>query len=448
MPNGEKKNLAKQHPILLGVLMLSIGLNLFYIAQPFISFYKHQAKFENSENRLSEQVGNPPAVGAWGRIKNPSPLSEEQKEEIKKLKSIGYLTGVNKAQDAGGVIRHIPERTQNGLNLFTSGHEPGAILMNMKGEIVHRWKKSFQDIWPERTGVPYEKNFNAQFWRRCRLFENGDLLVIFEGIGMVKLDKDSNVLWKYDAGAHHDLDIDSAGNILVLIRVAHMMPEYNKERAILEDFIAVLDPRGRELKRVSLMKCLANSPYWSVVNDLDIEGDIFHTNTLQWLDGSLADKSEYFAKGNILVSFCNRDFIGIVDLQRETFVWGLAGLFARQHQSELESDAAITIFDNRGLGDASRVLRFEPFSQRILWNYDGKKDGKLYSRQLGSQQLLSGGNILITESEFGRAFEADPSKKIVWEYVSPYRAGENNEWVAQIPEMLRIDPKFVESWLK
>ena len=406
-------------------------------------------KFAKSRTRLSEKIGSPPEWGAWGRQKTESAaVNAGRVEEIRKLKSIGYLTGVNEAGKILGVSRHIAGKAYEGYNLFTSGHGPEAILMDMRGKVLHKWAKGYAELWPDRPGdIPLEKNFNAQFWRRCRLFKNGDLLAIFEGLGLLKLDKDSNLLWKYDGYAHHDLDIDPAGNIFVLVRVPHMIPEYNADKPILEDFVAVLDSKGNEQKRVSLLKCLASSPFWAVVGRREISGDVFHTNTLQWLDGSLTAKSEIFKKGNVLVSLCNQDFIGVVDLEKETFVWGLSGLFGKQHQPELMPDGSIMVFDNQGPGERSRVLRFEPFELRILWNYDGRDDGNLYSGKLGTYQVLPNGNVLITESEFGRVFEVNETKKILWEYLSPYRAGKNNEWVAQIPEMLRIDAKFVEGWL-
>ncbi len=434
------------------LLAVSIIINLTFILHPFVEYLIHFEKFRDSETVLSEIVGSPPAVGAWGQSRTPDSgahLSERQAEEMRKLKSIGYLAGVNTAQEKSGVIRQVEGKTFQGLNLFTSGHGPEAILMDMEGKILHKWAKSYLEVWPERSEEHQaKKDFNSQFWRRCRLFENGDLLVIFEGLGLFKLDKDSNLLWKYDAYAHHDLDIDPQGNIFVLIREGRLLPEYNAEQPILEDFITVLDPGGNEIKRTSLLKCLANSPYWSAVDKENISGDVFHANTLQWLDGKLIGQSEIFQKGNVLVSLCNRDFIGIVDLEKETFVWGMSGLFIKQHQPELAPDGSIMVFDNRGLGRRSRVMRFTPFQQRILWVYDGKADGDFYSRKLGSFQQLPNGNVLITESGFGRVIEVAASKQIVWEYISPYRAGQDNEWVAQIPEMLRIDPGYTKNWLK
>src|SRR3546814_8334429 len=39
--------------------------------------------------------------------------------------------------DARGVVRYDPARAQNGLTLYTSGHDQGAFLIDMDGRVVH-----------------------------------------------------------------------------------------------------------------------------------------------------------------------------------------------------------------------------------------------------------------------------------------------------------------------
>src|SRR3546814_11180571 len=60
-------------------------------------------------------------------------------------------------------------------------------------------------------------------WNRTRLMPNGDLIVQFEtygdtpwGYGIARLDKDSNVVWRYLGRSHHDFDIAEDGSIYTL----------------------------------------------------------------------------------------------------------------------------------------------------------------------------------------------------------------------------------------
>ena len=62
-----------------------------------------------------------------------------------------------------------------------------------------------------------------------------------------------------------------------------------------------------------------------------------------------------------------------------------------------------------------------------------------FSRTCGSNQRLPNGNTLITETDYGRVFEVTRDNEIVWEFISPYRAGDNNELIATVLEMIRVD---------
>ena len=99
------------------------------------------------------------------------------------------------------------------------------------------------------------------------------------------------------------------------------------------------------------------------------------------------------------------------------------------------------IFDNKDSSNRSQVLEFDPFTQKIIWEYSRKKEYEFFSRTCGSNQRLPNGNTLITETDMGKAFEVTYDKEIVWEYVNPYRAGEQKKLLAIVPEIVRLDPK-------
>ena len=60
---------------------------------------------------------------------------------------------------------------------------------------------------------------------------------------------------------------------------------------------------------------------------------------------------------------------------------------------------------------------------------------------------LKNGNTLITESDFGRAFEITREGDVVWEYYNPHRGGENDEFIATLMEVLRLPADFPLDWL-
>ena len=97
------------------------------------------------------------------------------------------------------------------------------------------------------------------------------------------------------------------------------------------------------------------------------------------------------------------------------------------------------IFDNLGHRGMSKVVELDPFSQEIAWMYAGDEQNGFLSTTSGSNQRLANGNTLIVESNAGRAFEVTSDKRIVWEFHNPARAGEHDELISTLFDVVRID---------
>ncbi|MCK4511844.1 hypothetical protein KAW64_08905 [bacterium] len=58
-----------------------------------------------------------------------------------------------------------------------------AVLMDMAGNRLHEWRMGFADAWAAQPGDnPPASIRGADYWRRAHLFENGDVLAIFEAL--------------------------------------------------------------------------------------------------------------------------------------------------------------------------------------------------------------------------------------------------------------------------
>ena len=138
--------------------------------------------------------------------------------------------------------------------------------MDMTGSIVHEWRTDFKDAWAEPYDINKVLEVYKTYWRRAYLQENGDVLAMFMDFGLVKLDKDSNLLWSYKGRTHHDLFVSDNGNIYALTRELKKRDNLGIESRnftgpVLEDFIAILNSEGKEIKRISLVDCFINSEY-------------------------------------------------------------------------------------------------------------------------------------------------------------------------------------------
>jgi len=346
-----------------------------------------------------------------------------------------YHRGGRAAPEVEGVTIHDPDAAQDGVNLVLSAHRPEATLRDMAGNVLHTWSYEFLDVWPQALQF-FEWQPHKSSWRRVHVYPNGDLLAIFEGIGMIKLDVNSRLLWKRKARTHHDIFVDDAGHIYTLSRKARPWP--GMKGPVLEDFVLVLSPDGEELKKVSILDSFLASPYSQIVRNVPNMSDIFHTNTIELLDGRLAEQLPAFAAGNVLISVRNIDTVAVIDMEQQVVTWALAGMWRRQHQPTVLENGNILVFDNLHRKGHSKVTEFNPVTQEVEWTFEGTADQPFDSSHSGSSQRLPNGNTLITESVGGRAFEVTPDKRVVWEFVNPNRTGDHDELIAVLFEVVRI----------
>ena len=385
--------------------------------------------------------------GRWHPLTDGS-LTPEQLEEVERLKSIGYLAGSTEMPEVWGVTVHDRTMSWDGLNFYTSGHTAGATLMNMDGDVLHEWSFSFMDAWRAGPGGELPRSSKGSgFWRRAYLFENGDVLAIFDGHAIIKVDRDSELLWARFGGFHHDLDVMEDGRIYTLLREPRIVPRIHPDEPILEEFVVVLDAEGNELERVSQLEAIEKAGRQDLLEGMKESGDIFHTNTIEVLDGRFEGRHPAFRRGNVLISIRELDNIAILDMERGVVVWGLEGPWHKQHQPTVLDNGHILIFDNGGSRGASRVLEFDPLTREIVWAYTGDTEHSFWSPQCGSNQRLPNGNTLISETDRGRAFEVTPEREIVWEYVNPAQAGAEAQYIASLFEVIRIPREHVAGWL-
>lgn len=398
----------------------------------------------------AEETKPPNRLGFWEKSTRDAPapaLTKEQQLQIEQLQAIGYVEGSEPGRDRSLIWVYDKEKTEPGLNLLVSGHRAEATLMGSDGEILHRWAYPFKAIWPRRNIPPL-----MSYWRRVDLQENGDLIAIYEGWGIVKVDANSQIVWTNPIRAHHDMQIMPDGRIYVLTRKAGLIPEFNPSKPVLEDFITILNAEGKLVESISVLAAIMNSPFRELYEEkapAGTVGDVLHTNSLFVLDGRGSDRAPWLAPGNVLISMRIPSLVAVVDLSQAKVVAMWSGSFRFQHDPKILDNGNLLLFDN---GDPdkgpSSVVESDPITHQVKWRYRGSEDEPFFSRFCGAAQRLPNGNTLITESSQGRAFEVTQAKEIVWEYNSPHRVGDNREFVASLLEVIRLPAEFPIEWAK
>lgn len=392
-----------------------------------------------------------PTSGKWRPARTPGPPGgAEGSGADEALLALPYLQGYRPAGEGTEVVTvHEPDAWE-GLNFYTSGHAPEAVLADMEGRVLHRWGYPLRRLRPELYRDPSTRDQirRIEYFRRARLLPDGSVLAIYEGLGVVKLDFDSRPVWSYEGGAHHDLDLAPDGRIWVLDREGKEIPRLGRDEPVLEDQVTVLDPEtGRVVRKISILEAFERSEHAGLLERMPPRPDVLHTNTLEILDGRLADRIPAFRAGNLLLSVLELDALAVLDPEREEIVWAKTGIWRKQHQPTVLDDGNLLLFDNtgpvrEGVDGRSRVLELDPETMEVVWSFGGDRGTDFYSKTLGSSQRLPNGNTLITESENGRALEVTRDGEVVWELVSPHRAGDRDELVAVLFELERIPPDY------
>lgn len=363
--------------------------------------------------------------------------------------------------DRRGVTVNVPERASRGATLYTSSHEAAAYLISMDGEVLHKWQRPFSRIWNDTAAVREPQPDTHVYMRKARLLENGELLVIYEGAGdtpygygLVKLDRDSNVIWSYLQPAHHDFDVAPDGSIFVLTQeiVEGPLPSLDHLASPrLDDFLVILSPDGEEQRKIHLLDVVDKSAYRQVLFGISsfALADALHTNSIHVVTED--DANFPFAKpGQVLISFREPSTVGIVDIDEENLVWAVKAYWSGQHDPHILPDGNILLFDNKGNfnapGGRSRALEFDPRTMEIVWQYQGTAEAPLESDIRSYTQRLPNGNTLITESNVGRILEVTRDKEIVWEFINPVRDGPQGR-IPIVCKAQRLDVDPAASWL-
>jgi hypothetical protein len=362
-----------------------------------------------------------------------------------------------------GVVTFLPDKVETGYTLYTSSHEASAFLVDMNGNEVHRWHVPPEDIWTGDGNAAGAPLGDFVYIRKSYMFPNGDLRAVYEGagdtpwgLGLVKLDKDSNVLWTYlDERAHHDAEVGADGTIYALTHAMRHEPvegQGNLEPPLIEDFLVILSPDGEVRKRISLLDAVANSNFKWLYGGLtrNAAEDPLHTNSVKEVGAEAGEVMSMAREGDLMLSLRNIKLVAVLDPETEEIVWGTTGPWSGQHDAEPLANGNILLFDNNGNYNGpggSRVIEFKPETMEIVWQYEGTEEDPLKSVLRAEAQRLGNGNTLITESQAGRFLEVTPDGEVVWEYINPVRGGEDNVKIPIVAWGKRytpdeIDPSF------
>ena len=348
------------------------------------------------------------------------------------------------------------EKVSPGVTFLTGFFEQsnGMRLIDLDGKVLHEWKVSFNETWPDATHVPRQyHDWDLQI-HGAALYPNGDIVFNFQYAGLAKIDSCSRVIWKMPAQTHHSVFIAENGNLWVPSRKLRReaAPEYPFVPTPYQDeYILELSPDGEVIDEISLIGAIVESGYSALLFangthepriGLPLDGDFTHLNDVELLSEEDAKAFPMFETGDILLSLRNLNLIMVIDAQDHTMKWSMTGPFNRQHDPDFVNTGHISVFDNRrGNADGgSRIIEIDPQSRNVFEVFTGTSKYPFYTAVMGDHQQLPNGNMLITESEEGHVIEVSDQGEIVWSYANHW----DDEFVALVPRGTRYPASYAE----
>lgn len=319
---------------------------------------------------------------------------------------------------------------------------PGLRLLDSTGDVVHEWQIDPRTIF-ERSADRRPRWSELEFRAidGSHLFPNGDVLLNVEYVGTVRIDACGDPLWSLPAGTHHTVARAGDGSFWIP-GVTHRRPATSDRYpegfpglrgsmhqdvllrvsadGEVRDSLNVLDVLYQNGLERHIVKSLVGQPADSV--------DLTHVNDAEPLLPEMAGEYPQFEAGDLVVSLRNLHLVLVVDPRSGRVKWHSSGPFIQQHDPDFIGDGWIGLFDNnrdrshRGevLG-GSRVLAIQAHTDSMEVLFPTLRSDPFYTQVQGKWQLLSNGNMLLTESQAGRVVEVNERGETVWDWVTePY----------------------------
>ncbi len=364
----------------------------------------------------------PPAPAARGYLGEMSEAAANWRSLIADQPSYHLEPAVYAGE---GVVAAEPTRMQPGVTLLTGlfGNRLTFRLVDAEGKLAHEWPIDFFAIAPERM----KHRFHALIHGTV-LYPNGDIVANLDGHAMVRIDRCGRIIWRNSYHTHHSIHADDQGGLwapALPAPVAH--PHLSSEPFGMDTLVRIDPATGERAELIPLLAVLDASDRLGLARlSLNLNRrDVIHANDVEPLSAGMAAAFPMFAAGDLLVSSRNLHQLWVVDGASHRLKWLFIGPLQGQHDPDFQPDGTITVFDNLGRsaaagGPASRILAIDPATQETRTLFRGSPEAPFYTPFRGKHQVLDNGNILITETDRGRAFEVTSGGEVVWSYVNRY----------------------------
>ena len=324
-----------------------------------------------------------------------------------------------------GLTAYDPSKASPGYTLYAPLSGNGEVyLLDPNGEVAHQWN------------MPYPPGLYGYLLPNGNLFYGGkvrddggwdifEAMKRFKGGVMLEVDWDGNILWEHrDPHHHHDARRTESGGCLYMTvermdnaqaaKVSGGQPGTDSG-GMYADVLVEVDADGNRIWE------------WHAAEHLDPERHVITFNDLrdEWSHGNTVVP---LPNDRVMFSFRNISTVGIIDKATGNITWQIGdNVLAQQHDPSLLDNGNVLIYDNGSHSrhnplPASRVIEVDTATNEIVWEYRDNPPFNFFSAYISGARRLTNGNTLITEGQPGRIFQVTPDGDVVWEYINPHFA--------------------------
>jgi len=343
--------------------------------------------------------------------------------------------------DGDGVTYNDRERAFPGFTLLSGFFKDGLELRLIRpdGSVLARWPAHFHELFPDTSHIQPADDVPRTDWNTSVLgamaFPDGSIIFNLESGGLAKLDRCGAVQWTVPKMVHHSIEAAEGGgfwvpsmrHIQANSRFAALAPPYK------EDTVIRISQTGEVVQEFSTLDVLFDNNLGALLFANGPDGitigrpDITHLNDVEELKSNIAGRFPLFSAGDLLLSVRNLNLLMVVDPITHKVKWYQTGPWMDQHDPDFEANGKISVFSNNNdvtekgsiLGGTT-IIEVDPVTRATSILYGAQPDEAFFTQYRGQHQHLPNGNMLLSESMSGRAFEVGPDGTLVWQFINRY----------------------------
>lgn len=315
-----------------------------------------------------------------------------------------------------------------------------AWVTDRAGKVLHAWEVDLHHLWTGISGFSGDVNHLSLYPVGMALGEDGSLVVSFQGretypvhIGIIKVDRKGQVLWKRFDYSHHWIDMDASGQIYTPVSsrikdLKHVGPSQvpvsckTGESGV--DAIRVLSADGKPVREIPIFDAFARSGLHGVFYSVRDGCNPTHLNSIAVMSPEVAKRIPGAAAGDLLVSLRETSTIALLDGKTADVKYAVSGRTAAQHGPQFLPDGTVLVFDNLGGNrehGGTRIARVDLVkgTSTTVFPKGGEKDLlPVFSATAGHIDVSPDGRrALVSITHQGRIVEVDvDSGAPLWVY--------------------------------